>query len=427
VGKEHFAFMVSTALFWIVALAVITVTLFVLARPLLRGGKPVADAAPPEMDAATAVYRDQKRQLDVDLAAGAISTAEHAAAQEELVHRLGAEIAKRPAATEAGDMRTPWIAIVVLVAVVPVASVLLYQLLGNPAAMKAAQAPTPEHSKFSEEDVRAMVDKLAQRMKTNPDDPKGWILLARSYAALGRFAESSDAFAEAAKRLPDDAQLYADWADSAAMAQQRKLVGKPEELIARALALDPNNRKALALSATVLLERGDVNGSLARWRELKQKLAPESEEAREIDRVIAELSGTPSATNPAPTAKAPSAPSPTPASGTLAGRIEIDPKIAAKAAPDDTVFVLARAADGGRIPLAVTRMRARDLPSAFHLDDSMGMMPEMKLSATPRVVVEARISKTGNAKASAGDLRGTSAPVAPGDANVRIVISDVVP
>ena len=418
--------MVSTALFWIVALAVVATTLVVLARPLLRGGKPVADAAPPEMDAATAVYRDQKRQLDVDLAAGAISTTEHEAAQEELVHRLGAEIAKRPTATEAGDTRTPWIAIVVLVAIVPVASVLLYQLLGNPAAMKA-QAPPAEHSKVSDEDMRAMVEKLAQRMKTNPDDPKGWILLARSYAALGRFAESSGAFAEAAKRLPDDAQLYADWADSAAMAQQRKLAGKPEELIARALAIDPNNRKALALSATVLLERGDVSGSLARWRELKQKVAPDSEDAREIDRVIAELSGTSSATTQAPAAKAPSPPSASSAVGALAGRIEIDPKIAAKAAPDDTVFVLARAADGGRIPLAVTQMRARDLPAAFHLDDSMGMMPEMKLSTTPRIVVEARISKSGNAKASAGDLRGLSAPVAPGDSNVRIVINEIVP
>ena len=175
------------------------------------------------------------------------------------------------------------VTIVVLVAVVPVASVLLYQLLGNPAAMKAQAPVAAERSQFSEQDVRAMVDKLAERMKTNPDDPKGWILLARSYAALGRYAESSDAFAEAAKRLPDDAQLYADWADAAAMAQQRKLVGKPEELIARALKIDPNNRKALALSATALLERGDVNGSLARWRELKQKLAPDSDEAREIE------------------------------------------------------------------------------------------------------------------------------------------------
>jgi len=415
--------MVSVALFWVVALAVVAVTLVVLARPLLRGGKPLAETSPPEMDAATAVYRDQKRQLDADLASGAITTTEHDAAQEELVHRLGAEIAKRPSATEAGEARTAWVAIVVLVAVVPVASVLLYQILGSPAGMKAQVEP---HA-VNDQEVRAMVDQLAQRMRTNPDDPKGWILLGRSYAALGRFADSSAAFAEAAKRLPNDAQVYADWADAEAMAQQRKLVGKPEELIARALAIDPNNRKALALSATALLERGNIDGAIARWRQLRQSLASGSEEANEIDRIIAEVSGNPGATNAAPEAKAPPATNAGRAGGALGGRIELDPKVASKAAPDDTVFVLARNADGGRVPLAVTRMHARDLPTSFHLDDSMGMMPEMKLSATPRVVVEARISKSGNAIASAGDLRGRSAPVAPGDSNVRIVINEVVP
>src|SRR5690349_4664585 len=287
-ARDIAAIMFSAALFWVIALAVVAATLVVLARPLLRGGKPIGDEAPPEMEAATAVYRDHKRQLDADLAAGAITTTEHAAAQEELVHRLGAEIAKRPSATAAGEARTPWIAIVVLVAIVPVASVLMYQLLGTPAAI-TARAPAAEHPQFSQDDVRAMVDKLAQRMQSNPDDPKGWILLARSYAAMGRFAESSNAFAEAAKRTPDDAQLYADWADAAAMAQQRKLAGKPEELVARALAIDPNNRKALALSATALLERGDIEGSLARWRKLRQHLASGSDEAREIDRVIAEV------------------------------------------------------------------------------------------------------------------------------------------
>ncbi len=426
--------MVSTLLFWFIALALVAATLIVLARPLLRGGKPRQDAAPPELDATTTVYRDQKRQLDDDLAAGAITANEHAVAQEELVHRLGAEIAKQPSATETGATHTPWIAIVVLVAIVPVASLLLYQILGNPAAINAQTA----RPRFTEQDVHAMVEQLAQKMKANPEDPKGWVLLARSYSALGRFSDAVAAFAEAATRSPDDAQLYADWADAAAMTQGRKLVGKPEELIARALAIDPNNRKALALEATVLLERGDTEASLTRWRLLRQQVAPGSDEARELDQVIAEIEGSKGATASASPAT-PSAPAttPKPAPGTstqgtpqkgaLTGRIEVDPKLASRVAPDDTVFVLARPADGGRVPLAVTRMRARDLPAAFHLDDSMGMVPEMKLSATPRVVVEARISKSGNAKAGAGDLRGLSAPVAPGNSNVHIVIGEVLP
>ena len=150
---------------------------------------------------------------------------------------------------------------------------------------------------------------------------------------------------------------------------------------------------------------------------IQYAVAEEDEkEDREIDKVIAEIGGSTST----PPASVPAT------KGTLAGRIELDPKMAPRVAPDDTVFVLARSAEGGRVPLAVTRIRARELPATFHLDDSMGMIPEAKLSATPRVVVEARVSKSGNAKASAGDLRGVSAPVAPGDANVHVVIGEVV-
>jgi cytochrome c-type biogenesis protein CcmH len=112
---------------------------------------------------------------------------------------------------------------------------------------------------------------------------------------------------------------------------------------------------------------------------------------------------------------------------TLTGRVEVDPKLAARVAPDDTVFIVARAAEGPRVPLAVTRLRARDLPASFRLDDSMGMVPEMKLSAAPRVVVEARVSKSGNAMTQPGDLRGTSAPLAPGTGDIRIVVGEIVP
>ncbi len=404
-------------LFWLVALGLIALTLVVLARPLLRDGK-TEQKAPEEIDAASAIYRDQKRQLDDDLATGAIGADEHARAQEELVRRLGSEIAKQSSANAAVPSRMPWIAAIVLVAIVPVASLLLYQILGNPAALTASAT----RSRFTDADVRAMVDQLATRMRSNPDDPKGWLLLARSYSALGRYSESIAAFEEAAKRSPPDAQLYADWADAAAMAQNRKLAGKPEELVARALAVDPNNRKALALSATAALERGDVDASLARWRELKQKTEPGSEDAREVDKVIAEveaMKGTGPATRQPATSSATTA--------ALTGRVELDPKLVSRIAPDDTVFVFARPADGARMPLAATKFRASQLPLTFRLDDSMSMMPDARLSSAPKVIVEARVTKSGQAKAMPGDLRGSSAPVAPSDSGVHIVINEIVP
>ena len=422
--------MTPVPLFWLAALALVVVTLAALLWPLLRRRASAQDDAPEELAAATSVYRDQKRQLDADLAAGAITAQEHAAAQDELASRLGAEMWPRHpersegpshARTARTHPRAPWMVALILVAIVPTAAVFAYLVLGNPAAM-SPQTMTASSGGVTEEQMRAMVDKLAQKMKANPADPKGWVLLARSYSALGRFPEAVDAYARAAQRMPPDAQLFADWADAAAMAQGRKLAGKPAELVTRALAADPKNMKALALAATSKLEGGDVAGSIAQWRELRAMLPDGGDDAREVDAVIAQLEGQRLKTGTGAGGGAGPA-----SASTLAGRIELDPKIASRVAPDDTVFVLARAAEGPRMPLAVQRFRAAELPRAFRLDDSMSMAPGMTISATPRVIVEARVSKSGNAITQSGDVRGVSAPVAPGTANIRVVIGEAVP
>jgi len=444
--------MTPAPLFWFAALALVAAALASLLWPLLRRRDGAGDAGPEDLAAAASVYRDQRRQLDEDLAAGAITADEHKAALDELASRLSAEVASTPGsgAVAGATSRAPWIAALALVAVLPAAAVLAYLALGNPATLTPSPHGAAAAQGVSDEQVRAMVESLAQKMKANPGDPNGWLLLARSYSAMGRFPDAVDAYKQAAERGTPDAQLYADWADAAAMTQGRKLAGAPEALVVRALALDPKNGKALALSATARLERGDVAGSLVQWRELRALLPNGSDDAREIDTVIAQLDGqqlklpgsapsasTTAATPPAPgvaTAPpiAPGAVSPhaTPGAAVgpaLTGRVELDPKLAARVAPDDTVFVLARAAEGPRMPLAVQKFRAAELPRAFRLDDSMAMAPGMTVSSRPSVVVEARVSKSGNAITQPGDVRGTTAAVAPGTGDLRIVIGEVVP
>jgi cytochrome c-type biogenesis protein CcmH len=109
----------------------------------------------------------------------------------------------------------------------------------------------------------------------------------------------------------------------------------------------------------------------------------------------------------------------------LAGTVSLSPKLKAKASPDDTVFIFARAAEGPRVPLAVLRKKVRELPVSFSLDDSMAMAPGLNLSAYPRVVVGARISKSGNAASQPGDLEGASAVVANDAVGVKVVIDGV--
>lgn len=428
-------------LFWSLALLLLAVTLAFLLPPLLRNRRPIV--ASPDVDAAAiAVYRDQKRALDAELADGVISSEERDAAVAELTRRLGEEVTAPKAPAHPLRMsRRAWVIALALFVVIPVAAVGLYLWLGNPNATTLASAGTDPAAKHAMSDPQlvAMVEQLAQRLKSRPDDAEGWTLLARSYAAIGRYGDSAAAYEHAATLVPDNAQLLADYADAAAMAQGRVLAGKPIELVQRALAIDPKNPKALALAATAALDARDLDAALGYWRRLQAQFPEGSDEARQIASIIAEVetakregkgggklaARTESAAPSAATSSPPKASAS--AGGTIAGRVEVAPALAAKIASDDTLFVFARAVDGPRVPLAVLRAPARELPKSFTLDDSMGMAPGVKLSAAQSVVVEARVSKSGNALPQSGDLSGKSAAVKPGASGIRIVIDQVVP
>jgi cytochrome c-type biogenesis protein CcmH len=217
--------------------------------------------------------------------------------------------------------------------------------------------------------------------------------------------------------------------------QTQSLQGEPSKLVARALEIDPKLPKALALSATAALERKDYAGAIDEWRKLKVQFPPGSDEARQIDAMIAEADaarrgaptppGAPAAagTGAAPATAASAAKT---EAATITGRVSLDPKLRERVAANDALFIFARAVNGPRMPLAVVRTTAGELPRDFRLDDSMAMTPAARLSSADQVVVEARISKTGSATAAAGDLQGTSAPVKPGAHDVSIVIDDVV-
>jgi cytochrome c-type biogenesis protein CcmH len=423
-------------IFWSLALLLVTVTLAFLLPPLLRRRQ---RAFAPDADAAAiAVYRDEKRALEAELANGAISSAERDTALLELSRRLGEEIgAAKPPSTARRPSRRAWTVAVVVLVVIPIAAVGLYLRLGKPDATSvvAADATRAPHD-MSDPQIAAMVEQLAQRMKAQPNDPDGWMLLARSYAAMRRFPDAADAYAHAVALVPDDAALLADYADTLAMTQGQSLVGKPLELVERALALDPTNHKALALAATAALDRRDFKASLAYWRRLAAQFPDGSEEARQMASIIAEVETTArqsgdksiatTQSSTGSTRPGPSGPKPV-AGTTIAGRVDIAPALASKIGRTDTLFIFARAVDGPRVPLAVLRLTAQELPREFTLDDSMGMAPNAKLSAAQAVVVEARVSKSGNALPEAGDLSGKSATVKPGARDVSILIDQVVP
>jgi cytochrome c-type biogenesis protein CcmH len=430
---------VTMLVFWLLAALLVAVTLALLLQPLLRARDV---GAAPDADAATiAVYRDQKQALDGDCADGVITPGERDAAVTELARRLGDEVKTvHEAKTDERGRRRAWFAAAALLLLIPSAAVVLYARLGNPGAGAAAVDTAMDGRnahEISDAQIVAMVDSLAQRLKSRPDDAEGWVLLARSYHALGRFPDAAEAYAHADALIPANAALLADYADVLAMTQGRKLAGKPAALVQRALAIDSKHPKALALAATAALEARDLDGALSYWRRLLAQFPQTSDEAKQVTAIIAEIESTKREGKDLPDAggnalrraEPTGAASPAkPAIGaTIAGRVDISPTLAARVALTDTVFIFARAVGGPRVPLAVLRIPAKELPKQFTLDDSMAMAPGANLSGAAAVIVEARVSKSGNALPQSGDFSGRSAPVKPGATGVKVTIDQVVP
>jgi cytochrome c-type biogenesis protein CcmH len=381
-----------------------------------------------------AVYRDQMRELDADLAAGTLAPGEYEKAKSELEARVLQDVVTDDAAGPA-PRRGRGAAIVAGVAV-PVLAIGLYTLVGTPAALSPQAASRDGGHEVTEQQIVEMVGRLAAKLKQNPEDPEGWVMLARSYAVLGRFDDASQAYAQATTRIPNNAQLLADYADALGMAQGRNLQGEPEKLIARSLAADPNNVKALALAGTVAFEKKDYNGAANYWERILKIVPPDSDLSKSVSSSVAEArqlagGGAPvAAAAPVAPPAAPSAPPAAPTAGgeaaTVSGVVSLKPELASKVGPNDIVFIYARAAEGPRVPLAVVRKPARELPVKFTLDDSLAMAPNMKLSTFPKVIVSARISKSGNAQPQPGDLQGASGTIANASSGVKIVIDTEV-
>ena len=363
------------------------------------------------------ILRDQLVELERDLSSGTISAGHYASARAELERRALEEGEATGAQTGPGSGSSR-LAAVVLGVFIPVCAVSLYLWVGEPAGLRPP-AEMPAQQAMTEQ-VDAMVAQLAARLEKEPGDSRGWAMLARSYYVMQRMPEAVAAYARAVEKIKDDASLYADYADAMAMSQGRRIEGRALELVNTALKLDPVQPKALAMAGTAAFYSRDFPAAILYWEKLQPLLPPESEMAKSVVDGIAEA-------REQGKVKEPVAPAAATAGASVSGRVTLSPALAAKAAPEDTLFVFARAVSGPRIPLAVLKKRVADLPLNFTLDDTLAMSPELKLSGFGEVIVSARISKSGNAIPQSGDLQGASGVVKLGTRGVAVEIDGVVP
>ncbi len=289
-------------------------------------------------------------------------------------------------------------------------------------------------------DLAKAADSLKAKLEANPDDGEGWALLARTYRAIENFAAADAAFDKARALLPPDAILLVEAAEAKGLAgNPRTLVGMPESLVDEALKLEAENQNALFLKGLARMQGGDAAAAIVQWEKLLPLLEPGSDAATAVTMQInsaREQLGMPAMEVPAaasaadphaghdhpPIAAEPSGPK---APG-IDVSVSIAPALAEQIGPNDVLYVFARAEAGPPAPLAIQRLPAVALPVAVRLDETMGMVQGMSLATFEKVVIGARVSKSGNATPQPGDFEGLSAAIAWREAGRAEIVIDRV-
>jgi len=393
--------------FVISALFILILVLVLLLRPLFF---PAKESATSRRQMNAAIYREELDKLEADRLVGTVDSHSYEQTHAEMRQRLFQDTDEADDLAVLGSPKKTIIGICLFVAIL---SAGFYFYLGDAAQIAEQSTEKP----MTQESVEKMVEEFAAKMDKEPDNLKGWAMLARSYRILGRNTEAANAYARAGSFVDSDPQLLADYADVLAANANGNFAGKPQQLINKALAQDPNNLLALWLSGTAAFNAQNYKAAVQSWEKLAKQLPPETDEARAIASSIAEARS-----------KGGLAPASTPVISNqgVSGQVEIVPELKSKIKAGDVLMVIARK-PGERMPVTVLKTAVTAFPMSFVLNDALAMSPNALISQMPEVSVEVRISKTGMAMPEPGDLISTPQTIKVGTTNARLVIEQIRP
>ena len=242
-----------------------------------------------EQDENIAILRNQLRQFELDCQEGRISQEQLQESRLDIEKRLLQE--ERAIAAdqlvlngEQHQRNKKW-STIFIASTLPIGAIVLYLFVGSPLALYLPEANQGQ-PQLTQQDIEGMVERLAQRLEKDPNNAEGWQMLGRSYAALQRMPEALAAYKKALALNPNNAPLLVDYADLLAF-ENKSIKGEPIRLVQKALQIDPNNLKGLALAGTASFETGDYKKAEEYWSKAKGLVPADSEFARGMDEHIA--------------------------------------------------------------------------------------------------------------------------------------------
>ena len=414
-------------MFWIISAVLILIAFAFILPSMLRKQHSDGDARRAQN---ILIANEQLADLEQQFEKGDIDQETYQNSRDELELTLFSDVkdSDTQAFSDSTDgNKMPLISIIVILLFIPALSILLYQKLGNSVyttgfdskaiAANLSKNAVPRKADGSP-DIDTMIVGLEKKLEAQPENPKGWYMLGRSYMVLKRFPEAVKAYEKAYKQMPDSVDIMLSLADSLAMKNNGNISGRPVELINKALKTDPENLTALWLGGMAARQKKDYVTAIQRWtkvlgiikdpterkevadliKEAGSLLTPEQRKIVKTELASLSTSTITSANKKAET----KAPANSGQSITLS--VSLSEKFKDKVSPTDIVFVYAKAMSGPPMPLAAAKIQVKDLPSKIILNDAMAMMPSMKLSGHTEVIVGARVSKSGQPTSQSGDF-----------------------
>ena len=422
----------SSFVFIVSALALTAVVVLVLMWSLLRTR---GTTQPNLVQANQQVYRQQLKDLEKEHAQGGLSPVDFEFARAELLGRMLEDTAQADAPDAIKPPRT-LVSAMVLAVFLPVAAMSTYMWLGEAEGLNPAVASAED--KDNHPDLEAMAASLAHKLESDSGNAQRWVMLGRTYRALNQYDKALPAYQKALTLGADD-DIALERAEVLAQHNGGDFKGEPWAVIRQVLAKNARHFSGLLLAGSASYAQGDYKTAIRYWQQARDQLEEGDEEIQGIEIALnkaREKAGEPMVASrpvialPASphVASSKAAPAAAVAAGAgVAGRVSVDPALNASISPSDVVFVYATPSDGQKMPLAILRKMAADLPFDFVLDDSTAMSPDRKLSSQAQVVLKVRISKTGEAMTRAGDWIGVIDSVAVGARNVRLVVNRQAP
>ena len=419
-------------IFWVFAVAMVMLALIFLLRPFYL------DMNKDEVERSAlnvSITKERLSELELELQQGTISQTEYDQTREELEQALLFDVEQDNKDIKKVNNQTyNRFTRAALILSVPILAIGLYAYLGKLELVEGGKkqtvaAPaghTSSNATAGAGTLEEMVEKLAAKLKEDPTNAKGWFMLARSYMSMNRYQEAVIALEKTNELIPNNPSVMLRYADALTMLNGGRISGKPFELIKQAVALKPDDPTGLWLIGMGYEEQGDYSKAISYWN-LLLPLLQDDKSINEVQKLIRQAKSK-AGINTADSSSPSVIPTEKKITASLKVSVSIDKNKLKDVSMTDTVFVFAKATSGPPMPLAVVRKQVKDLPLDVTLNDSMAMIPSMKLSNFNKVQIVARISKSGSPKAQSGDIQSSPQVVAVDHKQkINLTINEVLP